>query len=134
MGFLDQIASTAVGSTTGSSNPIISAALQMIQNHPGGLSGLLQQFHEKGLGQLVGSWVSTGQNLPVSPDQVQHVLGSEQVREVADKAGIPLELANSKLAQFLPQIIDKLTPNGQVPEHGNLFESGLDLLKSFESH
>ena len=124
MGFLDEMATKAVASAGGSSNPIVSAVLQLIQNQPGGISGLLQQFHEKGLGDLVNSWVSTGQNLPVSPDQVQHVLGTEQVQQVAASAGIPAQLASSKLAEFLPMIVDKLTPNGQVPEQGTLLESG----------
>lgn len=133
MGFLDEMATKAVASAGGSSNPIVSAVLQLIQNQPGGISGLLQQFHEKGLGDLVNSWVSTGQNLPVSPDQVQHVLGTEQVQQVAASAGIPAQIASSKLAEFLPMIVDKLTPNGQVPEQGSLLESGMNLLKSFES-
>ena len=133
MGFLDEMATKAVASAGGSSNPIVSAVLQLIQNQPGGISGLLRQFHEKGLGDLVNSWVSTGQNLPVSPDQVQHVLGTEQVQQVAASAGIPAQLASSKLAEFLPMIVDKLTPNGQVPEQGSLLESGMNLLKSFES-
>jgi uncharacterized protein YidB (DUF937 family) len=105
----------------------------LIQNQPGGVSGLLQQFHEKGLGDLVNSWVSTAPNLQVSPEQVQHVLGTEQVRQVAASAGIPAQFASAKLAEFLPMIVDKLTPNGQVPEEGSLLESGLNLLKSFES-
>jgi uncharacterized protein YidB (DUF937 family) len=134
VGFLDEMASKAVASAGSSSNPIVSAVLQLIQNQPGGVSGLLQQFHEKGLGDLVNSWVSTGQNLPVSPDQVQHVLGTEQVQQVAANAGIPAQLASSKLAEYLPMIIDKLTPNGQMPEQSGLLESGLNLLKSFESH
>ena len=133
MGFLDEMATKAVASAGGSSNPIVSAVLQLIQNQPGGVSGLLQQFHEKGLGELVNSWVSTGQNLPVSPDQVQHVLGTEQVQQVAANAGIPAQLVSSKLAEFLPMIVDKLTPNGQIPEQSSLLESGMNLLKSFES-
>jgi uncharacterized protein YidB (DUF937 family) len=134
VGFLDEMASKAVASAGSSSNPIVSAFLQLIQNQPGGISGLLQQFHEKGLGDLVNSWVSTGKNLPVSPDQVQHVLGTEQVQQVAANAGVPAQLASSKLAEYLPMIIDKLTPNGQMPEQSGLLESGLNLLKSFESH
>ena len=79
------------------------------------------------------SWVSTGQNAQISPDQVQQVLGTEQVQQVAAKAGISPEAAGSKLAEFLPLIVDKLTPNGQVPEQGSLLEAGMNLLKSFES-
>jgi uncharacterized protein YidB (DUF937 family) len=133
MGFLDDMASKAVASAGGNSNPIVAAVLQMIQNQPGGVSGLLQQFHEKGLGDLVNSWVGTGQNQQISPDQVQKVLGTEQVQQVAEKAGISPDAASSKLAEFLPMIMDKLTPNGQVPEQGSLLESGMNLLKSFEN-
>jgi uncharacterized protein YidB (DUF937 family) len=132
MGFLDEIASKAVASAGGSSNPMVAAVLQMIQNQPGGISGLLQQFHEKGLGELVNSWVGSGENAQISPDQVQKVLGTEQVQQVAEKAGISPEAASSKLAEYLPMIVDKLTPNGQVPEQGSLLETGMNLLKSFE--
>ena len=125
MGFLDDMASKAVASAGGNSNPIVAAVLQMIQNQPGGVSGLLQQFHEKGLGDLVNSWVGTGQNQQISPDQVQKVLGTEQVQQVAEKAGISPDAASSKLAEFLPMIMDQLTPNGQVPEQGSLLESGM---------
>jgi uncharacterized protein YidB (DUF937 family) len=134
MGFLEDMASKAVASAGGGSNPLVSAVLQMIQNQPGGVSGLLQQFHEKGLGDLVNSWVGTGQNQQISPDQVQHVLGTEQVQQVAEQAGISPEAAKSKLAEFLPMILDKLTPNGQVPAQGSLLESGMSLLKSFEGN
>ena len=71
-----------------------SSVAQMLNNQPGGLSGLLQQFHDKGLGSLVTSWVGTGQNLPISADQIQHVLGSEQVKELAAKAGISPDAAS----------------------------------------
>jgi uncharacterized protein YidB (DUF937 family) len=134
MGFLEDMAGKAVASAGGGSNPLVSAVLQMIQNQPGGVSGLLQQFHEKGLGDLVNSWVGTGQNQQISPDQVQHVLGTEQVQQVAEQAGISPEAAKSKLAEFLPMILDKLTPNGQVPAQGSLLESGMSLLKSFEGN
>lgn len=135
MGFLDDMASKAVASVGGGgSNPMVSAVLQMIQNQPGGISGLLQQFHEKGLGDLVNSWVGTGQNQQISPDQVQHVLGTEQVQQVAEQAGISPDAAKSKLAEFLPMILDKLTPNGQVPAQSGLLEQGMNLLKSFEGH
>jgi uncharacterized protein YidB (DUF937 family) len=129
MSFLEDIASKELGSILGnSSNPLASCVMQMINNQPGGLSGLVQQFHDKGLGGLVSSWVGTGQNLPISAEQIQHVLGSEQVKELAAKAGISPETASSHLAQLLPTLVDKLTPNGQVPESSSLLESGLEML------
>src|SRR5713101_4375962 len=117
MSFLEDMAGKELSSMlSSSSNPLASSVMQMINSQPGGLSGLVQQFHDKGLGGLVSSWVSTGQNLPISADQLQHVLGSEQVKELAAKAGISPETVSSHLTQLLPMVIDKLTPNGQLPQ------------------
>jgi uncharacterized protein YidB (DUF937 family) len=102
----------------------------MIQNQPGGLQGLVQSFHDKGLGGLVSSWVSTGQNLPISGDQVHQALGSDKVKELASAAGISPDIANSAIAQLLPTLVDKLTPNGQVPEHSSVMDMASGLLKS----
>src|SRR5437588_5703218 len=118
MGFLEDMADKGLGGLTNNSNRLVSSVMQMINNQPGGLSGLVQRFHEKGLGGLVSSWVGTGQNLPVAADQLEHVLGSERVRALAAQAGIPPEIASAHLAQLLPMIVDKLTPNGQLPATG----------------
>jgi len=131
MGILDNIENRAVtGMLGGNSNPLATSLLQMIQNQPGGLSGLLQCFHEKGLGGLAASWVGTGQNLPITADQIQHVLGSEQVKQLAAKAGISPETASATLSQLLPNLVDKLTPNGQVPQHSTVLESCMSMLQS----
>jgi uncharacterized protein YidB (DUF937 family) len=129
--FLEDMAGKELSSMlSSSSNPMAASVIQMINSQPGGLSGLLQQFHDKGLGGLVTSWVSTGQNLPISADQIQHVLGSEQVKELAAKAGISPDAAGSHLAEFLPMLIDKLTPNGQVQQgSSSLLQSGLSMLQ-----
>jgi len=129
--FLEDMAGKEVsGMLANSSNPLASSIMQMINNQPGGLSGLVQQFHDKGLGGLVSSWVSTGQNLPISADQIQHVLGSEQVKELAAKAGISPDAAGSHLAQLLPMLVDKLTPNGQLPQTSSLLDEGMGMLKN----
>lgn len=131
MGLLDGMENKAISSMLGqSSNPLATSLLQMINNQPGGLSGLVQSFHDKGLGGIVSSWVGTGQNIPVTADQIQHVLGSEQVKELAAKAGISTDLASSSLATMLPSLIDKLTPNGQVPDHSTLVQMGMSVLQS----
>jgi uncharacterized protein YidB (DUF937 family) len=131
MGILDNIENRAVtGMLGGTSNPLATSLLQMIQNQPGGLSGLLQCFHDKGLGGLAASWVGTGQNLPITADQIQHVLGSEQVKQLAAKAGISPETASATLSQLLPSLVDKLTPNGQVPQHSTVLESCMSMLQS----
>jgi uncharacterized protein YidB (DUF937 family) len=92
----------------------------MIQNQPGGLQGLVQNFHDKGLGAVASSWVGSGQNQPISSDQIHQVLGSDQVKALAAKAGISPDMAGGAIAQLLPGIIDKLTPNGQVPDHNSV--------------
>ena len=132
MGFLEDMAGKEVSSMMGSSsNPMLATVMQMINSQPGGLSGLVQQFHDKGLGGLVSSWVGTGQNLPVSADQLQHVLGSEQVKEIAAKAGISPDMVTSHLSQLLPMLIDKMTPNGQMPQGGSsILEEGMGMLKN----
>jgi uncharacterized protein YidB (DUF937 family) len=91
-------------------------------NNPatGGLAGLVEKFQAGGLGDAVSSWVGTGHNLPISGDQIAAVLGSSQVQEIAQKLGIDPSVVSGQLAQMLPHVVDKLTPNGQVPESGSL--------------
>jgi uncharacterized protein YidB (DUF937 family) len=121
MGLLDNLDNAAMGKVLGgNSNPLAAGILQMIQNQPGGLQGLVQSFHDKGMGGLVSSWVSTGPNPPVSGEQVHQVLGSDQVKELAAKAGINPDIASAAIAQLLPGIVDKLTPNGSVPDHSSV--------------
>jgi uncharacterized protein YidB (DUF937 family) len=133
MGLLDQIvkglAGKFLGGGAGTQNPLLDIALGLINNpQAGGLTGLLETFKGKGLGDAVSSWISTGQNQPVSGEQIQHVLGKEQIQQIAEKIGIPKGEVSSGLASILPEIIDKLTPNGTLPESGML-EQGLSLLK-----
>ena len=131
MSMLDDLGNKAANSMLGgSSNPLATGLLHMINNTPGGLSGLLQSFQEKGLGGLASSWVGTGQNLPISADQIQNVLGSDQVKELAAKAGISPDMASSALSQLLPTLVDKMTPNGQVPQHSSILEMGMNVLQS----
>jgi len=123
MGLLDNLENEAIGKVMGStSNPMVSTLLQMIQNQPGGLQGLVQSFHDKGLGGLVSSWVGSGQNMPITADQIHQVLGSDQVKALAARAGISPDQAGSAIAQLLPGIVDKLTPNGEIPAHNNVME------------
>jgi uncharacterized protein YidB (DUF937 family) len=116
MGFLDEMASKAVNSVMGSSNnPIANHLMDAINQQPGGLNGVIQHFHDNGLGSIVNSWVGTGQNLPISAEQIQSVLGSSgMMQQLCAKAGITPEEASAHLAQYLPVIVDKLTPQGKV--------------------
>lgn len=80
-----------------------------------GLGGLLSKFQQGGLGEVAQSWVGTGPNKPVSPDQLQQVFGDQQVDQWAQQANMPKQDLLSQLSSYLPQAIDKMTPNGQVP-------------------
>jgi len=131
MGLFDDLENKAANSMLGgSSNPLATGLLQVINNTPGGLSGLVQSFHDKGLGGVAASWVGTGQNLPISADQIQHVLGSDQVKQLAAQAGISPDAAGTALSQLLPTLVDKLTPNGQMPQPSSLKEMGMRVLES----
>ncbi len=130
MGMLDDLTKAAAsGMGGGQQSGLAGAVLQMLQNQPGGIAGLMQNFQQNGLGNLLQSWISTGHNLPISPEQIQQVLGHQQVAQVAEQAGVSQDEASSGLASLLPQIVDKLTPNGQVPQSGDLMSQGMELLK-----
>jgi uncharacterized protein YidB (DUF937 family) len=94
----------------------------------GGLAGLVQQFQAAGLGAQVNSWIGTGQNLPVSPEQLQGALGHDQMSQMAERMGLSTGDLGAQLSHMLPQVVDQLTPGGQVPE-GGLGDLG-DLLGS----
>jgi uncharacterized protein YidB (DUF937 family) len=82
----------------------------------GGLSGLVEKMTAGGLGHVVQSWIGTGANLPISADQIQAVLGSDMLRGMAAKVGLPVEKVAPMLAQILPGLVDKMkTPAGPAP-------------------
>jgi uncharacterized protein YidB (DUF937 family) len=82
----------------------------------GGLGSLVEQFRNSGLGQHADSWVGTGQNLPISPEQINSVIGHGKLAEIAQQAGLDPAQLSQLLAQALPSVIDKLTPGGQLPK------------------
>lgn len=134
MGLLDSITSKAAevlsNAGHGESTGMTDVIAELISPEKGGLQALVNTFREKGLGDIVTSWIGTGENLPISGEQLKSVLGNEQVQAIAQKLGVSPADASNALADSLPQIVDKLTPNGQLPE-GNLIEQGLALLKGF---
>jgi uncharacterized protein YidB (DUF937 family) len=124
MGLLDQIGG-AVGGVLGQGGKGGVSALLLQQliamlSKPGALGNLTAAFQNAGLGEVLQSWLGNGQNLPISGDQVQQVLGSGTVAELAQKAGIGASDASSLLAGLLPQVIDKLSPGGSLPAQGDL--------------
>jgi len=114
--------------TGGQQGNLLSSVIGLL-NSPevGGLSGLVQKFSASGLGDQVASWVSTGANLPVSGDQIHSALGSSLVQELSSKLGINVADVAGGLASLLPVVIDKLSPDGQLPANANsLVEQGLN--------
>lgn len=108
MGLLDGL----LGGTVGAA--LVTAATDLIEKN-GGISGILAKFQEHGLGPIVQSWISTGQNQPIEPEQIGQAAGPDLIDELAAKAGISGEELKKKLAEILPQAIDKLTPGGKIP-------------------
>ncbi|TDN70310.1 YidB family protein [Paraburkholderia sp. BL10I2N1] len=122
MSLLDTIGSLLNKSPEGGGGQqaLIATALEFVNNQPGGLNGLIQQFKDKGAGDIISSWVSNGENQPISPDTLHNVLGSDAVASFASKAGIAPEQVTGLLSQVLPHVVNAATPDGEVPAEGQL--------------
>jgi uncharacterized protein YidB (DUF937 family) len=119
-----------LGGSAGQQNPLLQVAMQLIQGQHGGLTGLVQKFQNAGLGQQAASWVGTGENLPVSGDQVTQALGGDAIAGMAHRLGMDQGQVSGGLASLLPQVIDKLTPNGAI-EQGSVGQVLSGLLEGF---
>ena len=100
---------------------LIQAVLAMLAGQGGqggGLADLAARFQQGGLGDVMGSWVGTGQNLPVSPDQLGSVLGDDLLGQISRGSGMSGQDLLGQLAQVLPQVVDRATPDGQLPQGG----------------
>lgn len=109
-----------MGQQGGTAGALASVAGSLLANdgEHGGLGGLVGKFEQAGLGNVVSSWIGSGQNLPISADQLQSVLGSDAVAGIAAKLGINPSDALGQLSTMLPGLVDKLTPNGAAPAGG----------------
>ncbi len=127
MGLFDSIVKQVLGGAkSGSRQDKAVDALGGLLNQVGGIDGLMQRAKSAGLEGAVSSWISTGQNESVTPEQMENLLGKDAVQDVAAKAGFSAQQLLPLLAQFFPMVIDKLTPNGRV-EKGATSAQGLDL-------
>lgn len=131
MGFLDDVVGQvkeAVGG--GEHSALANEVLGMLSgaSEGGGLQGMIQSFKDKGLGDIMSSWIGTGRNLPISGEQLKTGLGADLLGQLASKIGVSPDVAASTLSEILPGIIDKLTPEGAVPESG-LLQQGLNFLQ-----
>jgi uncharacterized protein YidB (DUF937 family) len=84
----------------------------------GGLGDLLKQFQQNGLGDAANSWVGTGTNQPVQPSDLAKAIGADQLDALTQQTGLPRDQLLEGLSQYLPQVIDSMTPHGRLPsEH-----------------
>ncbi len=136
MGLLDDVigkVTAALGKNDQQHAGLIPQVVEMLGG-AGGIAGLVQAFESKGLGNLVSSWVGTGPNLPVSANQITNVLGNDKIQEMAHKAGISPDVLSNGLSTILPQMVDHLTPNGQIPSAGGLLDQLGGMLKGFSTN
>jgi uncharacterized protein YidB (DUF937 family) len=131
MGLLDSILSavSGKGDTSEKAAPLI-GILSGLLTQSGGLQGLANKFSQSGHGDAFSSWVGMGENQQVSANQIQKALGSEQVSALAARMGVDPALASSFLAEYLPKIVDKLTPKGEVDPNADTQQGLADLLPS----
>jgi uncharacterized protein YidB (DUF937 family) len=130
MSLFDTIGSL-LGQSGGEGNASVPHALfGALADREGGLGGLVQQFENAGLGNTISSWIGGGENQPIAPEDVHDVLGADLVQQIAAKTGLPVEQLLPQIAQHLPQLVDHITPNGEVPSGSNLLDAGLAFLKS----
>lgn len=114
---LDKILGAAMqGMMGGQQQSGLMGILMQLMSSPGGLQGMLQQFQQAGLGQQAQSWVSTGQNMPISPDDLMKVFGQGQMQQWSQSLGMNPQETAGGLASVLPNFIDQLTPKGQMPQ------------------
>jgi uncharacterized protein YidB (DUF937 family) len=128
MGLLDTILGSVTEKTdaSGGANPLV-GILSGLLAQSGGLQGLAAKFSQQGQGDTFASWVGMGKNQPISSGALQTVLGSDQVRAVAAKMGVDPAQASQFLAQYMPKIVDKLTPAGKI-DPGTDHQQGLATL------
>ncbi|HEY0846280.1 MAG TPA: YidB family protein [Noviherbaspirillum sp.] len=99
---------------------LLQAALSLIANNgqTGGLHGLVERFQEAGLGNAISSWIGSGENVPITAEQMEQVLGEGHLQQISEETGLPEHDVADRLSDMLPDLIDKLTPAGHIPQGG----------------
>jgi uncharacterized protein YidB (DUF937 family) len=127
MGLLDELmaasgAGTPAATALDANHEAMAKAVMgmLAQQGPGGLQSLAQGFEQNGLGSLINSWIGGGPNLPATATHIQQGLGADVLAQLAQRAGVSPQVASGLLAAVLPLVINKLTPQGQIPNHSDL--------------
>ncbi|HON78654.1 MAG TPA: YidB family protein [Spirochaetota bacterium] len=112
MGILDKIVSAAqtIGKERGHNQNVVENVVGLFKEN--GVNGLVEKFRERGLEETVKSWIGTGENQPISQEQVRDTLGADKVRDFAEKSGMSEDQATRELQDILPDVMDKATPDG----------------------
>lgn len=103
----------------------------LLARREGGLRSLVQDFEQNGLGHIIASWIGTGENLTISADQINRVMGSQCISDLAKRAGIAPEKVAGYLTKSLPNLVDTLTPEGKVGSTGDLRSRSSEILAAF---
>lgn len=131
MSFIEDMVQKVLGLIKGSQDEQAGLAQGVMglltSRETGGLEGLIQAFEQRGLGEVISSWVGNGENMAITPQQVHEVLGSNVIQQLAEKANLSPDETKLKLSELLPTLIDKITPEGNIPEGGWL-DKGKELL------
>ncbi len=129
MGMLDGLIGSVLGKVMGEKAGMAQVAMEMFNTNVG-VGGILEKFKTGGLADAAASWVGTGDNIPVSADQISSVLGNDQIAAMAEKFGIEPATLSAQIAEYLPSVVDKMTPNGAVEaDSGNILSSVLGMFK-----
>ncbi len=117
MGLFDSIKENVTNKVEGVAGQGLTAQLfdMFGGNSAEGLRTVLDLLHQKGLGDIVSSWVGKGPNKPISGEQLEHALGSERLQEIAGRVGLSKNAVRDQLAQHLPEAVDRATPDGELP-------------------
>jgi uncharacterized protein YidB (DUF937 family) len=99
--------------------PLLGIVLGMMRKQ-GGLGGMLDKFRGAGMQQKADSWVSTGPNEPLSPDEVEQAMGHDELERISNETGLTVEEVRERLAKALPEAVNEVTPNGRVPDENQL--------------
>jgi uncharacterized protein YidB (DUF937 family) len=105
-------------------------AISHLMEENGGLNGLLKKFQDSGMSEAVGSWIGLGENQKIDASNIMQVLGSDKIQSLAKQFGLDQNNFASQIAGMLPQVIDQLTPDGEVPGDNNVIGQAFEALKS----
>lgn len=125
MSIFDSLVQAALSSALGGNSPtltqnVVKGVVGMLTNNAGGISGLVDKLTQSGLGDVAASWIGKGENKAITPQQLEAALGSDKVAELAEQAGIPVDKGAEVLSQVLPTVVDKMTPDGEIPDEHHM--------------